>query len=567
MDLTVEQVGKRAKWAAILILLLQFVPYLILMGNSYVRVHDTLEGEWVWYHLLVKNEIALNFDPDYRLQEVMNGLQRYAFHSGISLNVLWIWLFGTLGGYICAYILIHLIAFWGMYRLLRRHFLKDPEFKYIIIGVATMFAWVPCFIPFGLSVAGQPLIFSALLAILLSQQKWYDWVIVIVFPFWTSIVWAAPAVMGLSAVIGFFHFLDFRKVRWPFWGALSTLGAVYIGVNFNLFAVNYLTDNFISHRTEYNYFYDQTLSLGSSFGESFVLFLFSHYHVGTFVSLPVIVSMIAAFYGGVKREKMLPKVFYIIVSVCLFFGFYGFIVYFLGKYIPILAEFKFNRISILLPFLWLLLFALALARLNQKRAFSYTVFAFLMTQLILGIASNDEFMHNIKQFLKVDTKPNYREYFAEEMFKEISDTIGLEKSTYRVISLGMSPTIALYNGFYTLDGLQPLYDLRYKHKFREIMSKELEKNMKLKNYFDEWGNRCYLFSSELGNEDKSFLISRKDQPKAIKNLAFNIEAFRELGGKFIFSTVKIENAKEIGITFVREFSHPQSWWTIYLYKA
>lgn len=567
MSLPLEFVDKRARLFSIAILLLQFVPYLLLMGGSYVRIHDTLEGEWVWYHILVENGIALNFDPDYRLPQVMNGLQRYAFHSGVSLNVLWIWMFGTLGGYIFASLLMHILALWGMHRLLIRHFIKDPELNYIAWGVATIFAWVPCFVPFGLSLAGQPLIFSALLSILLNKQKWYDWAIVFLFPFWSSIVWAAPAIMSLSFVVGIFHYIDFKFVRWQFWGAFLALGLIYIGVNFNLFAVNYLTDNFVSHRTEYNYFYDQSLSVANSFLDSFVLFSFSHYHVGTFVSIPIIVAMISALYEGDRRDQMLLKIFVIIVAVCLFFGFYGFIVYAFGDSIPILGEFKFNRISILLPFLWLLVLALALGRLNKKRILSKTVLAFLAAQMVLGIVANDEFNHNIKQILGVDPKPNYKEYFAEEMFEEISKKIGKEKSTYRVVSLGISPTVALYNGFYTLDGLQPLYDLRYKHKFRRIFEGELEKSPMLKSYFDEWGNRCYIFSTELGKDDKSFLIGKKQQPQHINHLALNAEAFKELGGEYIFSTVIIDNANEIGITFVGEFNHPDSWWTVYLYKA
>ena len=65
---------------------------------------------------------------------------------------------------------------------------------------------------------------------------------------------------------------------------------------------------------------------------------------------------------------------------------------------------------------------------------------------------------------------------------------------YRVASIGIHPAIAQYNGFYTLDTYNNFYPLSYKHEFRKIIEKELEKNKKIRNYFDAWGGRCYFFT-------------------------------------------------------------------------
>ncbi|MBO5281674.1 MAG: hypothetical protein J6B43_00890, partial [Lachnospiraceae bacterium] len=62
------------------------------------------------------------------------------------------------------------------------------------------------------------------------------------------------------------------------------------------------------------------------------------------------------------------------------------------------------------------------------------------------------------------------------------------------MSLGITPAAALYNGFYCLDGYSNLYPLEYKHEFREIIARELEKSEGVRVYFDAWGNRCYLFN-------------------------------------------------------------------------
>ena len=62
-----------------------------------------------------------------------------------------------------------------------------------------------------------------------------------------------------------------------------------------------------------------------------------------------------------------------------------------------------------------------------------------------------------------------------------------------VASLGVDPMIAAMNDIYVIDGYHQIYPLSYKIKFRKIIEDELNQNQKLKKYYDEWGNRVYLF--------------------------------------------------------------------------
>ena len=160
-------------------------------------------------------------------------------------------------------------------------------------------------------------------------------------------------------------------------------------------------------------------------------------------------------------------------------------------------------------------------------------------------------------------KPSVGEFFAEEQFKEIKDYIGLPQEEYRVASIGLHPAIAQYNGFYTLDTYNNFYPLAYKYQFREIIEKELAKNKTIRTYFDEWGGRCYLFTAELG---KHYMF-KKTSAKRLKNLELNTEPFKELGGRFIFSSVPIDNALENGLVLDKVFHSKSSAWKIHLYKA
>ncbi len=145
---------------------------------------------------------------------------------------------------------------------------------------------------------------------------------------------------------------------------------------------------------------------------------------------------------------------------------------------------------------------------------------------------------------------------AEDQFGSIAQRIGMPKENYRVVSLGLSPTIAQYNGFYTLDGLQSVYDLNYKKQFRKIFVGEIEKSDAIKEYFDGWGNRCYIFSSELGKEYR--LIWLINGSSARSEFSFDVQAFRDLGGKYVISAAEIVNHPSVGLKLLDKFEDPVS---------
>jgi hypothetical protein len=134
---------------------------------------------------------------------------------------------------------------------------------------------------------------------------------------------------------------------------------------------------------------------------------------------------------------------------------------------------------------------------------------------------------------------------------------------YRIVSIGIHPAIAQYNGFYTLDTYNNFYPLSYKYEFRKIIEKELAKNKTIRTYFDEWGGRCYIFTDELG---KHYMFN-KNTKKRLKNLQLNIEQFKKMGGRYIFSAVLIENAAENNLSLEKVFVSKESAWKIYLYKT
>ncbi len=171
-----------------------------------------------------------------------------------------------------------------------------------------------------------------------------------------------------------------------------------------------------------------------------------------------------------------------------------------------LGSFQFGRVLWLAPAIWYVVLALCLAVLwTQKNRIRWT--GILIAFGVLGIMGLSVFQgSSVKNCVKEMLLPEYEtiswsDYFALGVMDQVEEYIykaeGRELSEYRVVSLGIDPVAALYHGFYTLDGYSNNYDVRYKHAFREVIAPEIERNEWLKAYYDDWGNRCYLFSAEI----------------------------------------------------------------------
>ena len=97
------------------------------------------------------------------------------------------------------------------------------------------------------------------------------------------------------------------------------------------------------------------------------------------------------------------------------------------------------------------------------------------------------------------------------------------------------------------------------------MEKELEKNPLIREKFDTWGNRCYLYSDELGVENVQNCQSAHDSKK-IYNLEINTDQIKKLGGRYIFSACEVKNAPALGLQLLQTVGRETDFWKIYLYK-
>ena len=131
----------------------------------------------------------------------------------------------------------------------------------------------------------------------------------------------------------------------------------------------------------------------------------------------------------------------------------------------------------------MLALALVLSHLQSIHSSLKLITISILILQTLNSFKNHELIKNINFY----DNPNVESFFAKKQFSEIKNYINKPINSYRVASIGLHPSISLYNGFYTADGYFVNYPLEYKKKFRKIIEKELNKDKNLKSYYDNWG--------------------------------------------------------------------------------
>lgn len=554
------------KWIIGITAVIFILPYVLLGSNCYFRLHDNLEGEWIWLKLLVDSHRTFGIYSWEKIPQIMKGVPRNVFPTAFSVNVWLVMWLGMYKAYIVSGFLIRIVGFGGMVLLLRAYYVDDherQEMKYIVWLCALTFAILPVYIPFGLTVMGQPLLIWAFLNLQHHRRLIISYGIILLFPLYSSMVWlVVPFEIFLAVAVWYYYRRE--EISNHFLVAAVLMVLIYIQVNLPMLSLSVLNPDFISHRLSYNLYMFEKPNLLQSLGEFAVTFFFTHYHVANFA--PLVIMIAVGLTLRRKSNSILPMVLFVsIICVCLFQAFYSYGEYALMDKFAFLKSFRFNRFNILLPLLWILSFALALQTMRKSPLLKGLVIPFLIAQLIIALLGNDELMHDYRTLLGFQKFPTFKNYMATDQFAEVKKYIGEPVDSYYVASFAISPSIAQYNNMYTLDGLLSIYDIHYKKEFRKIFAGEIAKSPDIQQYYDGWGNRCYIFSSELGIKHQAFNCY-KFEHRSVSNLAFDKNAFADMGGKYLISGVEIKNSEETGLHLEKVFRNKDSWWDIYLYS-
>lgn len=535
-------------------ILLYMLPYIILGENAYVTIHDFLDQNVVIMNTLKKIGLLTSFSG---IVPNMNGLDRslFPFFTPFDIKMLCYLLLPTYWAIITYTFVYKTFAFLGMYLLLDTYILQGEK-KGISCLLSIGFALVPFYMELALSGAGFPLVTWAFLNLYHNKNKVWSYIAIAFYTFNSLLAYGGFFFMAVLLCCMAYDFYRTKKIsKNVFFGALF-MGVVYILANWGTFYSLFFSKSFVSHRSEWIHY----SSIKADLVEFLKIILLSQYHAGSMIAAPILLLFIYIWTKYKREYPILNKTvfLYVIIVMGIFLG-----MSLKLSHLQIFVSIQFDRFYFFYPSIIIIMLATICYVLIQKNKTKWAiVLAFF--GLFSGVIFDKEVRKNAQILIgKEITQPTYRQFYDTALFDKIySELDMLPDYQTKTVSIGIFPAVAEYNGFYTLDSYRVNYPLEYKHEFRKIIANELDKSAELKDYFDNWGSRCYIFSSELG---KKFLYG-KNCGVSIQHLDINTNQLRKMNCQYIISAVPILNYEELNLDFEKSFTSDHSFWKIYLYS-
>jgi len=544
---------------ASLVVALYLAPFVLWGQDAYVLIHDHLDSNFVYYRVLVSSGLVLA-PGDTAIPNMLGGIPRGLFPSELDVQLWLHLLFEPFTAFALDQALMRALALVGMYWLLRDHALprEQPGRDAIAAAAALSFALLPFWPSGGLSIAGQPLLLQALLRIRRGGGRPVDWAVVLLVPFYCYLVFASIFVLAALGLFAMGDALRARRIDRRLCLAIALHGAVHVLVNYRLFLSMWVGSDFVSHRIEFSL---DSKTFSAALYTARRLLLEGQYHAAPGQSPVILVSaLLAAAVGWRRTELRRPFVACVlaIAAISVFSGFYTWdAVAPLRRLASLGIGFAADRVYTLLPILWGVVFALSLAALWSAVPRGRVLVGTLASLQVLAMFLQSDAVAELQ-----GARISFREFYAERQFAEIRREIGRPLRDYRVVSVGLHPAVALYNGFHTADGYYPNYPLAHKKALRALIREELAKDPALAHYYDGWGSRAYVFSAELGRH----YLFRPDHSGSIRDLRLDPVAMRALGVDYVLAAVPIDAPERSGLVFRRRFTDPESAWRIDLYE-
>lgn len=561
--------------------------FLFFGEGSYIAVHDNLDLFMGHFQAMKHWNVFFAHNAEV---PILGGITRDYLSSEFNLYNILFYLLPPFAAYMCGYFLKILIAE-GSVLLLAKDVYGGNYKKYepaaVIIGL--IYGLLPLFPAYGIAFASIPLAVLLLRRIYRGESRW-DYLFLFLYPLLSYFSYFGFFILGyLVLAIVILAVRDYgwrekrrtsflRAVSWRLAAALLILSAGYILFEYRLFGEMLFSDVVTMRSTmaEDNFTAGQIVS---SIWEVFYQAIFHAQPSHTRFVLPLCMLFLVYRIFCFLREKRPGKimtdsfclVIYFILGNCLVYGFYywGGLRRLFETLVPPLKGFQFNRTVFFNPFLWYAALFLLVKYLIDKRKqwLGYLVSLIALVVVVMTPAVYNDFYYtcyyNAYRIVKNTQVENlnYREFYSEKLFEEIKEDIGYH-GEYGA-AYGMHPAVLSYNGIATLDGYLGFYPQEYKEQFGAMIAPATQRVEEWNTYFWDWGARAYLYS---GSGENTWNAIRT-MTTADDRLYIDGDMFRRLGGKYLFSRMKISNDKELGFTLIGIYTQEESPYTIYVYDA
>lgn len=558
-----------------LFLLGEAVFFFALGDNIYVSMHDNLDLHIADYHILSETDSFFSHGDKLPL---LNGINRDYFASGLNLYSLLYFFLPSCTAYITGYLLKTVTALVSTILLAKE--ISGASFKKyepVIVLIGFAYGILPLYPAFSLYFASLPLVVLLLLKIY-RKPKVLTYLLLFLYPFLSYFTFFGFFILAYLLLAIVILWIRNKKPPFSLMGALVILSAGYMAFEYRLFGLMLFDKTATIRDTMVQGSYTPTQIL-AAIGETFTKGIFHAEAAHTFFVLPVCILYFVYLNLGYLKTHNYRGMFRDVFNLILCFLLFNCVVY--GLYyqenlrslvetlLPPLKGFQFTRTVFFNPFLWYLAFFVILKRFydkNKKKAANIMALVSIGIILLTGSKYNDLYNTCFNYCYRIikqqpSNSLTYREFYSEDLFQAICKDIGY--SGEKSVAYGMHPAVLEYNGIFTLDGCLSYYPQEYKEQFRRIIAPALERVESFRVYYDDWGARAYLFA---GVDENVYEPVRK-LTISDPSLYIDADAFREMGGTYIFSRLLIDNEKELGLTLHGTYTDPSSPYTIYLYEA
>lgn len=553
------------------IIVLIFAFYAWLGERCVFEVHDQLDETICSYVFMARHL----FEGTDIYPEMMNGISPSGIFPSAILFVPLYRVLPTFWAFLLQYFIITLTAFGGMYGLLK----KVTKSSGIALIVGMIFSMLPFMPVYGLSVMGVPMLALCYLQLYRRRHRVLSFLGILYFALSTHLVLIGYVVLTYLAIYACFILWkkkgNFQQDIW-FYAGVAVLLLAYCLVNYEMFTQLFWgSSGFVSHREEFIN-HPEGIQVWQNIRNVFVYGEQSYapsYHRAMILVCAVITLLQGGRYKKLSESgkglwKLAVSGWVVVLINALLYGFLSsvLVMNWRNEQTGFFRYFQANRYYMAYPTLWWILIGICLALVWKElpQIWEWVKLAVLVVLLVptllmlkpdLVLYDNVNGYHHGSAYTG---KLTWQEYYMQDVLKQVDAYIGKDKASYRIGHVGLSPAPSLVYGFYTIDGYSNNYSLEYKHAFRKIIEKELDKSQTLQTYFDTWGSRCYLFSAEGDN-------ALKGTGFVYENLEYNVEQLKQLGCEYIFSASEIAG-KTKGLIYEGTFDTPESVYEIWLYR-
>lgn len=546
--------------------------------SSLIAVHDNLDLFVAQFQMLKNTDSFLAHQVDVPF---LGGITRDNLPSEFSLYTLLYMLLPSYYAYVTGYLLKIVIALVSGI-LLGRDFCGETyeRDKPIVWMCALAYGILNVFPAFGIPFASIPLVVYLVRKI--NKQPSLKWYVALSFyPLVSYFSYFGLFILAYMCVALLWIWLKEKKFPGRLLLAIVVLSAGYIVCEYRLFGVMLFSDAQTIRSTMEAGSY-QASEILRTMGEGFWKGMFHAESVHAYLVMPVCLIYFVYLNGTYILQKnggaIVHDGYNLLMLVLLFnsvvYGIYyweGFRSLIEGLVKP-LTGWQFNRTIFFNPFVWYAAFFLVLKGLydKKKKWMKYLANGLAVGAVLVIVFSGtryNDFYHTcvakgyeLLKGQKTDAL-SYGEFYSVSLFEQAKEEIGYDGEWSA--AYGFHPAVLEYNNIATLDGYLGFYEQSYKEAFREIIAPALERMPVTKEYYDTWGARAYLYS---GTEESIVAASRSYQVTD-REIYMNTDAFKKLGGTYIFSRIELSNALEVQLKLLGSYEEESSPYTLYVYKA